>query len=293
LRLESEDSFLTTLISLGSEYFEYWDYLEVSNLTSAGIALFVDNLPFDQLTESIWERITDRLRGSKCNDLKCECYQKASPPRQHSEPSHTPPDANPPKMSPPPSPPAAQKPPVPPFDSQIVREFPEIFAEFRGKCFNILWRGSRDGFGSQEFHGRCDDHANTLTVILDTNGNISGGFTPVEWDSRTHHPYSKADDSQKSFLFTLKNPHNIPARRFALKAEEKWRAIDCDSGCGPHFYGIYVYDNCNTNTNNYTEFGYSYTFFSIKFHAMLKFLDRNVSHIVNHFHQSHLNQIHT
>jgi hypothetical protein len=34
-----------------------------------------------------------------------------------------------------------------------------------------------------------------------------------------------ADASLKSFLFALKNPHNFPARKFALKAEQKDRAI--------------------------------------------------------------------
>jgi hypothetical protein len=62
-------------------------------------------------------------------------------------------------------------------------------------------------------------------VILDTKGNIFGGFTPVEWRSGWRY---RADDSQKSFLFTLKNPHNIPARRFVLKAKEKRHAICCD-----------------------------------------------------------------
>jgi hypothetical protein len=60
----------------------------------------------------------------------------------------------------------------------------------------------------------------------------------------------KADDSQKSFVFTLKNPHNIPAKRFALNAEMKWRAIVCNSRCGPDFCNIGVSDNCNTNTNS-------------------------------------------
>jgi hypothetical protein len=96
-------------------------------------------------------------------------------------------------------------------DSVIVSDFPAIFAEFRGKRFQILWRGGRDGFRGSDFHGRCDGHANTLTVILDTDGNIFGGFTPVEWDSSG--PF-KADDSWKSFLFTLTNPHNVAARRF-------------------------------------------------------------------------------
>jgi hypothetical protein len=88
-------------------------------------------------------------------------------------------------------------------------------------------------------------------VILDTKGNIFGGFTPVEWESRTGY---KADPSLKSFLFTLKNPHNVPARRFALKAEKKNEAILCDSACGPRFCNISVWDNCNTNTKSYAYF---------------------------------------
>jgi hypothetical protein len=71
-----------------------------------------------------------------------------------------------------------------PPDSAVLTAFPALFSEFRGKRFKPLWRGSRDGFGASDFHRRCDGHANTLTVILDTNGNVFGGFTPVEWESR-------------------------------------------------------------------------------------------------------------
>jgi hypothetical protein len=67
--------------------------------------------------------------------------------------------------------------------SLIVPDFPEILEDFRGERFTVLWRGSRDGFGVGDFHKRCDGHANTLIVILDTDGNIFGGFTPVEWES--------------------------------------------------------------------------------------------------------------
>jgi hypothetical protein len=103
-------------------------------------------------------------------------------------------------------------------------------------------------------------------VILDTKGNIFGGFTPVEWESRVwsgnDKNYAKADDSVRSFVFTLKNPHNIPARRFPLKAEKKERAIYCYSNCGPRFgycpSEMVVYDNCNTNTDSGTFLGTSY-----------------------------------
>jgi hypothetical protein len=148
-------------------------------------------------------------------------------------------------------------PPAPLFNSQIISDFPEIFAEFQGKHFKMLWRGSRDGFGAQEFHRRCDGHANTLTVILDTKGNIFGGFTPVEWESN-HLGKNKADDSLKSFLFTLKNPHNVPARRFALKVEQKDLAINCSSKFGPRFNGIAVFDNCNENSKSNIYLGWTY-----------------------------------
>jgi hypothetical protein len=147
--------------------------------------------------------------------------------------------------------------PTPVLDSAIISGFPDIFAEFRGKRFWLLWRGSRDGVCLRDFHRRCDGHANTLTVILDTDGNVFGGFTPVEWES---HYCWKADASLKSFLFTLKNPHNVPAWRFALKAEKKDEAIFYSSGRGPDFCDIGVWDNCNENTDSFTySFGTRYT----------------------------------
>jgi hypothetical protein len=101
--------------------------------------------------------------------------------------------------------------------------------------------------------------ANTLALIQDTKGNIFGGSTPVKWESRPHSLYNKADPSLKSFLFTLKNPHNVPARKFALKAEKKNKAICCNSLRGPHFRDIWVFDNRNANTRSYTNyFGRSY-----------------------------------
>jgi hypothetical protein len=45
-------------------------------------------------------------------------------------------------------------PPPPGFDSLIVSDFPPLFQEFRAKRFNLLWRGSRDGFTAWEFHLR-------------------------------------------------------------------------------------------------------------------------------------------
>jgi hypothetical protein len=144
------------------------------------------------------------------------------------------------------------------WNSAIVPGFPKLFEDFKRKQFTLLWRGSRDRFKAQAFHSRCDGHPNTLTVILDARGNIFGGFTPVAWESPLNWKY-KADPSLKSFLFTLKNPHNVAARRFPLKAEKKDEALYCDSGFGPCFCGIAVSDNCHIFTwSDTSHFGSCY-----------------------------------
>jgi hypothetical protein len=137
------------------------------------------------------------------------------------------------------------------WSSAIVPDFPKLFEGFKPRKFALLWRGSRDGFKAKQFHRHCDGHPNTLTVILDTNGNIFGAFTPIAWESSTFGKY-KTDPSLTSFLFTLKNPHNVAARRFALKAEKKESAIYCDECWGPCFCDIGVADLCHTNNKSYT-----------------------------------------
>jgi hypothetical protein len=140
------------------------------------------------------------------------------------------------------------------FASLVVADFPALFAAFGWKRFTPLWRGSRDGFGADDFHGRCDGHAPTLTLIEDTEGNIFGGFTPVEWESCS---FCEVDPSLKSFRFTLKNQHNLPARKFALTPPAKDWAIYCNLYWGPCFSGIWISNNCNANTGSCTSLGRS------------------------------------
>jgi hypothetical protein len=153
------------------------------------------------------------------------------------------------------------------FDSLIISNFPGIFTELKEKRFSLLWRGTRDGFGAGDFHCRCDDHCDTLTVILDTNENVFGGFTPVKWKSLESDDFldggmknlMRPGGSFHSFLFTLRNPHNIPARRFVLKPDV-WMAVGWAWDYGP-CYGrdISVFDKCNANSTSDTDLGDAYT----------------------------------
>jgi hypothetical protein len=222
LKLESEDIFLKTLIDLGKNYFDFWEYIEVKNLTEEGISLFVEHLPFDELTESIWRRIVDRLCGSKSSESLTERYRGTVG-----------------------------------FESLIVKDYPRILEEFERKKWKLLYRGSRDGFRVSNFHAKCDGQSNTLTLIETTKGFIFGGFTPLVWDSTTNN--YKPDSSQKSFLFTLKNARNIEPRKFKLSSGSN--AIYCHSSYGLTFGGnhdLTVADSCNANTNSYTNLGHAY-----------------------------------
>jgi hypothetical protein len=66
----------------------------------------------------------------------------------------------------------------------------------------------------------------TRMVIEDIDENVFGGYTPTEWKELRSH-YHKGDENVKSFLFTLKNPHNIPRQKFAPETEQKRKTSNC------------------------------------------------------------------
>jgi hypothetical protein len=112
------------------------------------------------------------------------------------------------------------------------------------------------GFSNSDFHWRCDGISNTITIIQTTEDFIFGGFTPIAWDSTSGY---KADTSGRSFLFSVKNPHNRDFGRIGLK--DPRYAIYCSSSTGPMFgngYDIYVANGCNANTSSYTHLGCGY-----------------------------------
>jgi hypothetical protein len=99
----------------------------------------------------------------------------------------------------------------------------------------------------------------------------------VKWELRKG---LKADPSLKSFLLTLKNPHNLSENKFALKAKEKDQAIKAHSTCGPDLCDSGVSDHCNANRRSHTrDFGGCYSnstgvvvnkFFAVSSHFTVK-----------------------
>jgi hypothetical protein len=67
--------------------------------------------------------------------------------------------------------------PVQALDSAIVPDLSKILVDLDGKQLSLLWP---DGLTANDFYGRCDCNVNTVTVILHTNWETFGGFTPAE-----------------------------------------------------------------------------------------------------------------
>lgn len=141
--------------------------------------------------------------------------------------------------------------------SQIIRydEFNFIEGAVRKtmnknvKFFNLLYRGSRNGFRAQDFHEKCDGKKNTITVVLTRNGRRFGGFTHAKWDKSNGY---KTDE--RGFLFSLDSKEV-----YANKKDNY--GIYCYSDKGPTFGGghdLFIDNNCNKDNESYDNSDHSY-----------------------------------
>jgi hypothetical protein len=143
---------------------------------------------------------------------------------------------------------------IDPFQSQILTgQHPfelMTLCEFRpNNKFTLLYRGIRDGFGSRDFHSKCDGHKNTLTVCKAKGSKfIFGGFTTADWKSSD---YRKTDPN--AFIFSLTNKENKPVK-MRINPNHTDMAIYCDDGYGPSFgdgRDIKLANNANTTQKEF------------------------------------------
>ena len=120
--------------------------------------------------------------------------------------------------------------------------------------WTLLYRASEHGFEVKDFHSKCDNKSNTLTLIKPHGSpNIFGGFTSASWDSISGY---KTDCS--AFIFSLVNKDQKPLKMRVSKPES---AIYCCSSYGPLFggYDIYIANRSDSNTDSYPNLGHSYS----------------------------------
>ena len=134
--------------------------------------------------------------------------------------------------------------------------------ELNGRKWALLYQGSRDGFRASDFHSRCDNKPNTLTIVKSTSGNIFGGFTSAQWSSTL---IEKAQFDKSAFIFSLVNKENRQLIFEQIRFEQSSNEIP--STCsfrhfGPTFgdgYDLFISNCSNKNTSSYSNLGHIYT----------------------------------
>jgi len=89
---------------------------------------------------------------------------------------------------------------------------------------------------------------NTLTLIKTTTGFIFGGYTSQAWASPQYSEYKR---DPNAFLFTFKNPYNMPMK---LKVINPKYAVYHDYSYGPTFgwwHDLHVCDDSNLKKSSY------------------------------------------
>ena len=117
--------------------------------------------------------------------------------------------------------------------------------------YSLLYRGSRDGFSASNFHSKCDNIPNTLTIIK-SGSNVFGGFTTSTWEGSVG--YKK--DSE-AFIFSFRNNLNKPIK---IKCKNT-NSIFAYPSYGPTFgsgHDFYIASNSNQNTESTSNLGFSY-----------------------------------
>jgi hypothetical protein len=220
LRIIDEDWLLNVLLEISVDHSFLFNHLRLEYLNSESINRFYDSIDYLHLTDNIWTSVINCLKGLCDDSFRMHQFFVESVPR---------------------------------FESPIVSTFPEILNEFRNRKLKLLYRGSRDGFNSSDFHTKCNGQNDTITFICTTKDFIFGGYTPLSWDSTGG---SKDDSSHCSFIFPIINPHNFGPRKFTLKPDLSKYAICCHASYGPVFgYGhtICVSRNCIANNSSYAR----------------------------------------
>lgn len=106
------------------------------------------------------------------------------------------------------------------LDESLFSQLQELL-QIKAKKATLLYRGSRDGFMASDFHSRCDNFGDTLTVVKSTSGHIFGGYTNQKWN------YTGENEKKRNvgIIFSLVNSVNKTIRfsfEQALSNDEYW-----------------------------------------------------------------------
>ncbi|RHZ72530.1 hypothetical protein Glove_242g11 [Diversispora epigaea] len=104
--------------------------------------------------------------------------------------------------------------------------------------FQLILRGSKDGFAPRTFWDMCNGHAGTVVIIkVKGTDEILGGYNPLAWDNNASGVNGVYGETNDSFIFSLKNGNvqNSILSRVKMPDYALW--YNNHVNCGPNFGG--------------------------------------------------------
>jgi hypothetical protein len=96
--------------------------------------------------------------------------------------------------------------------------------------FNLILRGSRDGFDTATFHAKCDYRGATIIIVkIKGMDRIIGGYNPLDWSGNCGHKFTS-----NSFIFSFQNYNDINTGKIGRVIMKKF-AVYCNISKGPCF----------------------------------------------------------
>ena len=118
------------------------------------------------------------------------------------------------------------------------------------KSYNLIYKASKNGDKASDFHNKCDNINNNLSIVKTKKGKIFGGFTTQNW--KQIDGCNKYDENAFVFSINKKKIYNV---------KDKNRAIYCRNDLALFFSGtsdIYIYDNCFQARGGTSQSAYDY-----------------------------------
>jgi len=125
--------------------------------------------------------------------------------------------------------------------------------------WNRCYQATVNGWSSYTFHSNCDGKGPTVTIIR-VGKYIFGGYTSLSWSSSCSWRYDSA-----AFLFSLVNKPGWQPLKLDQTGPYSYHrsySIYSCSDRGPSFgqaHDIYIANNAASNTNSYSDPGYTYS----------------------------------
>ncbi|RGB33295.1 hypothetical protein C1646_761894 [Rhizophagus diaphanus] len=105
--------------------------------------------------------------------------------------------------------------------------------------YNLLLRGSKDGFGVEIFRTKCNNKGATLVIIKLKNSNkIIGGYNPIRWSGSGSYL-----NSDQSFIFSFYSNDLDSSKIILSRVKDSFYAIldDNNRGQGFGFGDLYIF----------------------------------------------------